>query len=295
MRVFRSALALLSYFSALLKSPCGVFNSISVPSLIFAAAKAVEQREDCFSNNGASDDNVCESGKSVNADVDVNANVNADDDNSSTPWWKDGELKLMDMWKFLKCEEVFDDDRPVHNESTWMLMRGAYIGAVGPDDATIVVVGQNRLFGNGFKPGTVEVRVAEDKGRGVYAIKTFEKGELVWSTQFTACFTDGMDYRKFLASIPSDLACDVFEWAYSGKDYGVCVDLDEGSLINHASSAGIDKKYWEIGNNKPNIGMNAETGYQHAIENINPGDELLTDYYSFAEEDAWEYLGLGKW
>lgn len=216
-------------------------------------------------------------------------------------WMMDIDIKLTAMWDRLECTELFEDDRPVPNESIWALMRGSYIGVVGPENNSMMaVVEKNQFFGNGFKPGSVEVKHKEGRGRGVYAKEAFAVGELVWSDSYTACFNDGMSYRRFLASIPADLACDVFQWAYSGESYGICVDLDEGSLMNHASS--MDKKgkeyQWEIDDDTPNVAVSAENSsgtLYVAIQEINPGDEFLVDYGSFAQKHAWERFGLGTW
>ena len=202
------------------------------------------------------------------------------------------------MWDRLDCDDLSEEEhRPAHNEWTWMLLRGAYIGSMS-DEVEMKAYDENRLYGNGFRPGSVEVRVDDEKGRGVYAKELFKEGELVWEGLFTACFANGMAYRRFLRSIPHDLACDVFQWAYSGKEYGACVDLDEGSLINHAASKPENIRSWETGNKKPNIrsadsGMH--TGETVAIRDIHPGEELLTDYGEFAEDSGWEHLGLGRW
>jgi len=241
-----------------------------------------------------------ENGNINKSECDVESK-NCENDNNDGPWWKNEDMKLMDMWKLLNCGEVFEDDRPIHNESIWALVRGAYVGVVGPDESTFALNKAEKhaipgnFFGNGFKSGSIEVKLTDEKGRAVYATSPFRKGELVWSDDFTACFRDGMTYRKFLASIPSDLACDVFEWAYSGPSYGACVDLDEGSLINHAASTEANQRPWEVGNVKPNIGIDEETDLHVALSDINPGDELLIDYMSFADLDAWQLLGLGEW
>jgi len=131
------------------------------------------------------------------------------------------------------------------------------------------------------------------KGRAVYANRVYKKGEEVYKNIFAACFEEGIDYRKFLASIPPSLACDVFEWAYAGKSYGACVDLDEGSFINHASSASENStknRHWEKGEERPNL-----LGGSIATRDIQIGEELLTDYAEFAELDGWVELGLGGW
>ena len=86
------------------------------------------------------------------------------------------------------------------------------------------------------------MKVTKEKGRGVYANQNFNKGDLIWKDTYTACFKDGMKFKSYLASIPSGLSCDVMEWAYAGEKYGICVDLDEGPLINHAYTSETREK-----------------------------------------------------
>lgn len=272
MRFFHSITGLLN-FSIWSLSPYGVlYHEICSPTLVSAADTEEEQEVVC------NEDGVCNNSNST-----------------ELSWWEDPEVKLLEMWELLDCGDLFEeDDRPVHNESTWMLMRGAYIASV-KGEINMEAYDKKQLYGNGFPPGSMEVKVFEEKGRGVYATKSFKKGELVWSDIFSACFKDGMAYRLFLGSLPVDLACDVFEWAYSGETYGVCVDLDEGSLINHSTIKKENERDWETGEGEeqPNIGI---IDYEHiAIRDINPGDELLIDYGDFAEESGWEHLGLGTW
>lgn len=234
---------------------------------------------------------------------DSDENTNAD---KTLPWWKDKDMELWDMWEMLGCEEYWETPPPIHDEAAWAYMRGAYIGAVGPENSSIGLLpgsdeyGFNNtasgpLFGSGFKPGTIEVRMVEGKGRAIHATTLFKKGEMVWSDHFAACFEDGMLYRKFLASIPAHFACDIFEWAYSGPSYGVCVDLDEGALVNHAAATEANRQHWEMDESAPNVGYDREVKMHVAMVDIQPGDELLIDYRSFATVDAWELLGLGKW
>uniref|UniRef100_A0A7S1G2I5 SET domain-containing protein n=1 Tax=Corethron hystrix TaxID=216773 RepID=A0A7S1G2I5_9STRA len=252
----------------------------------------------CVSANAVEGSAACEKDTCNNTVVET-------DNDDVLPWWKDESIKLLDMWQLLNCEELFEEGRPIHDDATWALARGAYIGTVGPEESTIGRADDdaegydNRkggiLFGSGFKPGTIKVKSVEGKGRAVYATQEFKQGEIVWKEMFTACFDDGMLYRKFLASIPDGLACDVFEWAYSDETYGICVDLDEGSLVNHAASTEANRQYWEDETSKPNI-RSDESGSGHAIAmaDIYPGDELLIDYISF-DDNSWDELGMGEW
>jgi hypothetical protein len=109
-----------------------------------------------------------------------------------------------DLWTYyLDCDSL-EGDRPVHNESIWMLLRGVYQGIVGPARSSIL---QPLSTNNGFAVDFL-VKQSEGKGRGVFAAQDIAKGQLVYSAApQMAKFHHGFHYRKFLQAIPRDLAC----------------------------------------------------------------------------------------
>ncbi|GKY95664.1 hypothetical protein MPSEU_000527400 [Mayamaea pseudoterrestris] len=139
-----------------------------------------------------------------------------------------------DLWTYyFQCDDIFEDERPVHNESMWMLLRGVYQGIVGPAKASIA---QPLSTVSGFYID-YDVDQTDDKGRGVFADQDIRKGQLVYTARRQmAKFSNGYEYRRFLRSIPADLACDVIQWAYvenlTKDNLTICCDLDEGSIIN---------------------------------------------------------------
>jgi len=60
-----------------------------------------------------------------------------DDESSTLLWWEYSDVKMIDTWNLLKHDELFKDERPVHNDSTWVLMRGACVGTVHPNVSPI--------------------------------------------------------------------------------------------------------------------------------------------------------------
>jgi len=223
---------------------------------------------------------------------DPNANtipLDDDDDDDTEEVYSemmDETTTLSDMWDILDCDDIFEaEQRPIHNESTWAYLRGSYIASVGYHNSSI---GYDQIYGNGFAPDSIIVKHHPVKGRAVYATKPFKKGDMIWNDIYMACFEEGHHYRHFLASIPAHLACDVFEWAYSAKGSGVCVDLDEGSLVNHANTIAKIQDL-ESGEDRPNLQGRVAT------RNIRAGEEILTDYSTFAEDEGWAELGLGGW
>lgn len=106
-----------------------------------------------------------------------------------------------DIWDEFDCETIVQH-RPVHNDSTWMMLRKVYQGVVGPSQSSIPLSPRH-----GFAVNFV-VQQSEGKGRGVFVTQAVQKGQLVYTgTPQTAEFTKGFLYRQYLQSIPQDLAC----------------------------------------------------------------------------------------
>ena len=208
------------------------------------------------------------------------------------------EYDLNDFWEVFDCDEVFGSVRPIHNDSTWMLVRGAYLGIVGHDGSSL---GDN-IFGNGF---VVPYKVAQtpNKGRGVHAAEFVKEGSLVWESHYTGCFEEEFDYKQFLVTIPYDVACDVIQWAYvesSSDEHGLmmCCDLDEGSLVNTGTHDYEDFEVFEKKKDmkgEPNnlrIVVGNDLSRMYAMRDINKGEELLVDYNDFAEMGGEEKIGI---
>lgn len=215
-------------------------------------------------------------------------------------------MEVDHLWDHFGCDAIFESGpRPVHRPSDWLRMRKAYGTVVGSEKATIPD-DSSAENGDEFRDGfhvPVEARQAEEKGRGVFARAPVKEGQKIWSTSYTARFDNGRDYRRFLAAIPADFACDVLQWAYvqslSDRDEKteeafVSVDLDAGSFINS----------YNLGDGEeipPNLGCHPEAakhepgGCEHnyfALRDIEVDDELLLDYGEFAVSTGWEWFGL---
>lgn len=161
----------------------------------------------------------------------------------------------------------------------------------------------DEVMWNGYDEGIDGVAGAETSqtpghGRGVFAVKQFNKGDPVEfmrncmvcdvldkSRQYTGEFFDADDYRKFLLALPQHLACEVTRWSYTSYAYGdygensgkpyIGLDLGIQSLINHSD--------------EPNVGSRGV-----AVKDILPGDEFLLSYTRY-EVNAWGAMGLGNW
>mmetsp|Transcript_21057 Transcript_21057/g.21369 ORF Transcript_21057/g.21369 Transcript_21057/m.21369 type:complete len:232 (-) Transcript_21057:145-840(-) len=198
----------------------------------------------------------------------------------------DDDWDIDEIWDDLNCEDIFMESRPLHNESAWMFLRGAYLGAVGPKLSTIKI-----SHGNSFTKN-VMIDYVKDKGRGVIAQEHILEGEHVWSARdHTASFGDGFLFRKFLAAISIDVICDVIQWSYIETINGtfvLSVDLDDGSFMNSGGPS------W--GSEETNIGYDLARDSSRmglfALKDIAVGEELLCDYDHFDKDEAWDHFGL---
>ena len=196
-----------------------------------------------------------------------------------------------DFWEEFSCQSLFEEGgpRPVHATSTWVLLRGVYYGIVGPKHATIEYT-EVPADGNGFLV-PVEVKHVPGKGRAVMAAEDIPEGTKIWDTTFTARFPSPVYFRRYLSTLPRDLACDVMIWAYV-EDYAwddddednviptLSVDLDEGTLLNTESPGTGEMK--NMGNDD-----------WRATRLILKGEELLVNYKDFEKQFSWSAAGFG--
>lgn len=188
------------------------------------------------------------------------------------------------MWLEFECEEVFSEQRPIPDNATWMLLRGAYVATVGRQFSSI---GYGTIGADGVLV-RVKVDYVPGKGRGVFALEDMpEEGTHVWDALYTARFPSAIEYRRFLASIPEDLACDVLIWSYversNYKDPSssrVSLDLDACSFMNNIMDNLEDQ--------------NLANNYR-MTRHIWAGEELIVNYEEFVEEGGWEHFGLADY
>jgi hypothetical protein len=156
----------------------------------------------------------------------------------------------------------------IHNQTAWAHMRAAYVAIVGSNDATLNVTngsGMKVPFKIGHSPG---------RGRGVFATEDIRKGTLVWHGENTAAFTARVQFRKFLASLPDVLACDLIIWCFTFIDGNMAFigcDLDEASLFNSYDNGAE----YNIRHVRHFRGLKYA---EYALRDITAGEELIASY-----------------
>jgi len=222
------------------------------------------------------------------------------------PWL---DYTVAEFWHYLHCDSIMGVARPIHNESTWMVLKGTYQGVVGPALSSLGHVSTSTASTAVQQPPEGFFVAYEVKqtvhGRGIFATQFIKKGQLVYSAaNQTAIFRTGHQYRIFLASVPPELACDVMNWAYiadfaklkgentDDEEVRIAVELDPGCFCNHGGD-----EMANIGCNKQiAAASNLEGGCvdnMFALKDINSGDEILCHYGQFvADSISWQDLGL---
>jgi hypothetical protein len=215
------------------------------------------------------------------------------DDEGNDPWMINGcnstKCDLQEIRDSRGCRD--HSYTTLYNHSAFAVMRAAYIATVGPAIATITL-----NFNSGMQVGS-KIDHSPGRGRGIFSTENIKKGTLVWRGDNTAAFDNGIHFRKFLNSLPNDMACDLIVWCYTIYDIEenrplIECDLDEGSLINTYST----KFEYNIGC-LPSMFEDSSNYCDHsifALRDIFAGEELVTNYAEF-DTDHWHYFGLSFW
>lgn len=217
-----------------------------------------------------------------------------------------------DYYDHFKCTKTFHNPEypnafPIHNLSTWSLMRSIYRDIVGKEASSIPPAPRQddeeplSDFQVAF-----ESKVTPDKGRGNFAMEEVPQGQIVWKSTFGAQLYTPEQYRLFLQRLSDHpaLLCDVLEWSYTrflpSGEVVACVELDPGSLFNMAD--------WDdelnVGPTQENLLKPRRQGCYlevYALRDIEKGEEFAMNYDFSAnnqfippklEVTGWQDLGL---
>jgi len=200
-------------------------------------------------------------------------------------------FSIDDFGDALQCNAEYApaDVRAIHDVATWRQLRETYTDVVGSARSSIeraradidsgmisktAVAAQDADFLRAMQIPT--------KGRGIVATRDIKKGEKMWSDMYLASFYERSDLNRFLAVLPTELACDVILWTYEQDDedlenFYFSVDLDLGTFCNDGGSKASNVEW----------GFDPTISTAYASRNIKAGEEILCDYegdYDYSEE-----------
>lgn len=194
------------------------------------------------------------------------------------------------------CETRSEDPtKPLPSLEAWQFLRKRYVEVVDEkaaatfDDLVPPTLGYtlDRDTGDPIPP-PFYAKFSEGKGRGLFASRDIYQGELVHDgTHSDVVFPDAMAFRRYLFSLPRDMACDVGDWHWmqrleeNGK-LRLVLALNISSLMNSGDYGGTK-------NNNVNP-KSATSQAFYAIRDIKRGDEILTEYDIY--EINWKKVGL---
>jgi len=204
--------------------------------------------------------------------------------------------------------------RPIYSQSMWLDLQDKYRLAMETSESSIAISPKT-----GWQV-PYEVRQTREKGRSIFATANIKRGETLWKNFHHATFSKELDFRKFLASLELEIACDVLLWAYVSEEgvetesecsegiestadeeycYMAAVELDDASFINHANEA----EALNAGPCRPilaeGITCVKEDVFVFALRDIAVGEEILMNYTDFFVGDGellwfdslWEEAG----
>lgn len=198
-------------------------------------------------------------------------------------------MSMKKLRRHFKCEErKYDMAKPITTLEEWELMRKKYRENV-PEDETAAIKFDDpvpptlgfTLLGDGPPPYHVEY--SPGKGRGLFASRDIMKNELIHDgarsdVMFPA--DGGIAYRRFVFSLPRDLACDTMMWNYTTRYHG---KMRHFLAINISSFMNSSKR--------PSIAPRSSHSLKmYATRNIRKGEEITYDYSVYKTD--WKAVGL---
>jgi len=217
---------------------------------------------------------------------------------------EEGVTKFPDGWESYSYEDVRhhfdcasrskDDEKPLPSAKDWELMRRKFTEVVDDtkrwdDDPVPPTLGYSLERGVPYPP-PYYAEYSPGRGRGVFASRDIAEGELVHDgTRSDVIFPDASAWRRYVFSLPRDMACDSTDWHWmqrleEGGKYFMLAGMNISSLMNSGGR--------EFGPGRsPNAMPESSTsGRFYATRDIAEGDEILTDYDAYYTN--WKEVGL---
>mmetsp|Transcript_19948 Transcript_19948/g.34322 ORF Transcript_19948/g.34322 Transcript_19948/m.34322 type:complete len:265 (-) Transcript_19948:394-1188(-) len=178
-----------------------------------------------------------------------------------------------------------DRSQPLHTLEEWQYMRKKYNEAV--EDKVIFNDAVPPTLGYVLEdnsPPPFYAKLSPGKGRGIFASRDIKKGELVHVGKNSAViFPDAMAWRRFVFSLPRDMACNIAMWSWTQKlpeeeEHHILVDLNISAFFNN-------------GGKHSNVMPKSTTSLNfYAAHDIKKDTELMYDYSVY--KTKWYKVGL---
>lgn len=205
--------------------------------------------------------------------------------------WK--KMSFDEIWNELQCSPIRNDsNKPLPTLEEWTTMRDTFTRVVDPslvfNDPVPPTLGYSFDKDKPIQP-PFYAKISPGKGRGLFASRRIEKGELVHrgGTESDVIFPDGEKWRRYIFSLPRKLGCSIADWNWTQQlqhdgPLRMIVNLNIAALMN---TGGLS---WGI---RPNVSPRDNISFKfYATKDIEKDEEILMDYDVF--ETNWVEVGL---
>lgn len=190
-----------------------------------------------------------------------------------------------DIHHGFQCGRHADDmNKPLPDMEYWNYMRKIYKEVVDPDvvfeDVVLPTEGYAMDNPEGRQP--YYAKISPGKGRGLFASRDIQKGEVVHDGTQSDTEISPADYRRFLFALPQKMACDSAEWAWTQQlvqngPFTIRTAFNISVLMNASKH--------------PNALPRDEYSSKfYALRGIKKGEEILTDYKIYPTR--YDLLGM---
>ena len=206
------------------------------------------------------------------------------------------------LWGYWNFKERFnctgylnDGTKPPPTMDDWETMLKAYNEMVDPTykfDADVPPTEGYRLNENG--PPPYYPKLSPGKGRGLFASRDIQKGEIVHNgTTSDVIFPNDTSWKRFMFALPRKMACDQWEWTFTqqfeeGGPMKIVSSLNIAILMNEGDEVGDDNVQPQDGKGN----FDEYTSVFYALRDIKQGEEILMNYADY--DTDFEAAGLGE-
>jgi len=109
---------------------------------------------------------------------------NTDDNKPIKELWHN--YNLNEIWVHHGCDDILNQERPIHNKTTWKMLHQVYEDIVGKSNSSI----HDEIADFDYLVN-YDVRQTPDKGRSIFAKSPIPKGTTMYDFRRSAQFYDG--------------------------------------------------------------------------------------------------------